>query len=451
MIVSLGLLGIGATVVKYRMDNKEDIQKNKINKENEAKFRNNWNITMKYNGIKNKNDQTFEVLKYIPREKYGCDVIVSIPKGLSYDDLISRQAVIESSIGGIVEMEWKQFDNCIYLKCADKQINDKEKYTPVKLEPYQLLLGITPFHEYVIADMKISPHILYSGSNNSGKTMCLLTGMTNLVNIHNPNTVELYLAQISAKKDLRKLANLKHTKYYADTSDKAYLMYKHLINIVARRNDIFNKVTDGYVDNIFDYNKKFTKKKLPYIYVVCDEFSYYMPSSVDSEAISEWKTKCLDLILQLVKEGRSCGVYCIASLQRPDRENMNAFTKSQFNTKVVFHQNNLPSSLVVCDTEEAIHLKQREAIVLMENKVKMKTLYFDNKMLEEYTKIAIDINHKYLNLDGYDKGYVEVKNKPVQKETNRGDTNMSNSETKASNKAKNKIKTKEDKDDNSKR
>lgn len=413
-MITEGLILGGVAWLLYRKDNLEKIEEKKRLKKQEKEFINKWKLTMKYNGIKNKNEQTFEVLKYIPK-KYGCDAIISLPLGLSYEDLFNIKDVIESSLSGIVDMEWKQFDNCIYLKFAKEQVTDDYKYTPIKTKPWELVLGITPFMEIVKSDMSKNPMTLVSGSNNSGKTYCVLTALTNLVNQHDTSEIELYLAQISNKKDLRKFANVKQCKYYAETPEKALLMYKHIHNILVRRNMIFNNVKEGYVDNVFEYNKRFPKKKLSFIYVVADEFSFYMPSSVDSEEVTLWKQQCLDLIFQIIKEGRSAGVYLIASLQRPDRQNMESSTKSQFNTKVIFKQNNNASSLVVCDSDEATKLKQREAIVWMDDKKLMKTMYLDNKMIEQYISDKIEKDHKYLNLDGYLNKNININKENEQK------------------------------------
>jgi S-DNA-T family DNA segregation ATPase FtsK/SpoIIIE len=94
---------------------------------------------------------------------------------------------------------------------------------------------------------------------------------------------------------------------------------------------------------------------------------------------------------------------------------MESSTKSQFNTKVIFKQNNNASSLVVCDSDEATKLKQREAIVWMDDKKLMKTMYLDNKMIEQYISDKIEKDHKYLNLDGYLNKNININKENEQK------------------------------------
>ena len=91
-------------------------------------------------------------------------------------------------------------------------------------------------------------------------------------------------------------------------------------------------------DNVFDYNEKFKQDKLPFIYLATDEFAAYMKSSFDTDQTSEWKDHCLDYLLSIIREGRSCGVYLLVSLQRPDQQSLPAVLKSQFNTKIIFRQ-----------------------------------------------------------------------------------------------------------------
>lgn len=453
----------------------------------ERHFKKNWNKIMILLRLKNNYDQYFEVLKYIPTE-YGCDVILSIPNGLSYYTLYKVKDVLESNLHANIIMDWKKEKHCIYIKvynhsdnlCLKNNVNlkwsniientekcyskagetfkirkiteadygfnldisipsgldfdklyslkskisssfnaiadiknedfkntvyvitkpfeDNVKYTPVLVKPWELYIGQTYYYKPVIISMKDNPHLLYSGITNSGKTVCLLTAITNLVHYYHKE-IELYLAQISSKKDLRKFANVKQTKYFADTPHKAELMYKHVYDEMLRRNNLFNNVKDEYIDNIFDYNKKFKNGKLPFIYVCTDEFAAYMKASFDSKQTSEWKDNCLNYLLSIIREGRSVGIYILASLQRPDQQSLPATLKSQFNTKVVFRQSNSASSLVVCDDTSATTLKKREAYCITnEGKELMKTIYLDNNLIMEYIEKSIEKSHKFIDI-----------------------------------------------------
>ena len=451
-------------------------------------FKKNWNNIMALLKMRNEYKQYFEILKYIKTE-YGCDIIISIPDGLSYYDLYKKKDTLESNLHGNIIMDWKKEKHCIYMKiynqsynlCFKNDINLKwnsivesterchtnsgqtfkmkkieetkygfklnisippgldfdklenlkskiessfqaitdikkeedfsnsvyvitkpfdnnVKYTPVPVKPWQLYVGQTYYYKPEIIDMQTSPHLLLSGTTNTGKTSALLTGLTNLTYYYNKG-IQLYLAQISSKKDLRKFANLKQTKYFADTPHKAELMFNHLYKIMLKRNSLFNSVKNEYIDNIFDYNKKFYNNKLPFIYVATDEFAAYMKNNFDTKQTSEWKDNCLSYILSLIREGRSVGIYILASLQRPDQQSLPATVKANFNSKLVFRQSNAASSLTVCDDTTAIKLKNREAYsITNEGRSLIKTVFLDNDIMMKYISGNIEKNHKFIDI-----------------------------------------------------
>lgn len=355
-----------------------------------------WNKILD-NGEKchSKSGETFKINKIIEKE-YGFNLDVNIPDGLDFNKLESLKSKIENSFKAIVDIKNENFKNRVYV--VTKPFDDSVKYAPIFVKPWELYIGQTYYYEPVIVSMKTDPHLLYSGITNSGKTLALLIALTNLT-YHYSKEIELYLAQISSKKDLRKFSNLKQTKYFATTPHKAELMFKYLYNEIIRRNNLFNSIKDEYIDNIFDYNEKFKQDKLPFIYLATDEFAAYMKSSFDTDQTSEWKDHCLDYLLSIIREGRSCGVYLLVSLQRPDQQSLPAVLKSQFNTKIIFRQPNTASSLVVCDDGSATTLKNREAFCITnEGRKLMKTVYLDNDLMMKYLQKNIEKNHKFIDI-----------------------------------------------------
>ncbi|MBO3438185.1 hypothetical protein FDG46_04310 [Clostridium botulinum] len=243
--------------------------------------------------------------------------------------------------------------------------------------------------------MRDLPHVLFSGINSSGKTLCMVTALVNLIHYNSHRDIELFLAQVSAKKDLRKFKDIKQCRGYADNLVKAYDMFQYLYHTMEKRISMFNGIKSKYVDDIYEWNKAFPKRKMRIVYLAMDEFTSYMPDSLDSKEDAELKTKCLDLLVKLIQQSRCTGIYVLASLQRPDKESLPPRLKAQFNCKVSFKQSNIASSLVVTDSEKAFNLKpRREAIVNADEEYLIKTLYIDNKMIKDILEPHIDMEHK---------------------------------------------------------
>jgi hypothetical protein len=274
---------------------------------------------------------------------------------------------------------------------------------------------------------------MYSGNTNTGKTVCLMTGLTNLIHSYRDGAFSLYLAMISAKKDLKIFANTKPCKFFAKTIEESYYMFFHLREIMLQRNKMFEG--DSTVMNLYDWNKKYKDRQVKPIFVATDEISFYMPTDMDSDDVKDLKNKCRSLMWELLKEGRNCGIHFFSCLQRPDTNSFPAPMKALIDGKVCFYQPNTASSLVVLDSTEATNLrKQREAIVDGEEKLLMKTLYLTPEMIEMHLKDQIEENHKHLNL---------CNRIESNKENNKEENNVNNdkkhdkSETKNENKATN--------------
>ncbi|EGO86293.1 hypothetical protein CBCST_22890 (plasmid) [Clostridium botulinum C str. Stockholm] len=278
-------------------------------------------------------------------------------------------------------------------------LNDNYKFEPIFVKPYELYLGKTYTMQDVIVSMKDLPHLLYSGINSSGKTYCLLTALTNLIHYYDNNSIEIFLSQISDKKDLRKFKNCTQCRGYAPTLEESYRMFEYLHNVMQKRISMFNSIKNKFIDTIFEWNETFPKKKMRFIYLAMDEFTAYMPDNLDSKEEKELKEKCLDLLIKLIQQCRCTGIYILTSLQRPDKESLPPRLKAQFNCRVSFKQTNIASSLVVCDSDKAFYLNpHREAIVIADDEYLIKTLYLDNDMIKNFIKDKIDLSHSnYFN------------------------------------------------------
>lgn len=504
MIITGGVIGAALTLATYRYTNRFEIAEKKRHKKEELKFKNKWKLAMQYAGIKNKNEQTFTVLKYIPKDSYGCDAIISIPLGKSYSDLYKLIPMLETTFGakiiseiastskncayirvaydlsnasnkdrvrfiwnrimasddklrnqndetfklanineqeeygydllveipdglnpkilesikttletnfrGKVYMRTKSFDNKLEMTVVEKELPDDYKFVPVQCGVEELYLGMTYYYKPTTINLKVLSHMMYSGNTNTGKTVCLMTALTNHIYWHDETKWDLFLSMISAKKDLKIFANVKQCKYFADNLEKAYLMFKHLWNIMHQRNQQFE--TDSTIMNLYDWNKKYPRRRMKPIIVATDEISFFMSSDLDKQNEKTMKDECRALMWELLKEGRNCGIHFLSCLQRPDTLSFPAPMKALIGAKACFYQPNTASSLVVLDTTEATELrKQREAIVDGEEKELMKTVFLTPEMIQEYIKHREEPNHKHLNLENQPKEETTKDNK----------------------------------------
>jgi S-DNA-T family DNA segregation ATPase FtsK/SpoIIIE len=375
----------GICVCAYTMDKLWDRDRR------EAKRK--WRMIMKGSGIQNKLEQTYEVLKVL-KKKYGFDLIISLPKGLSYEKLEEKLPEIETGLSSIVEMEWKRFNDCAYLRVAVEDYDSAKRFKPVETKGvFELYFGETYFFENLTADMREYPHVLTAGSTGTGKSRCLFIALTNL--LYQYDNVDLFLAQVSDKKDLQKFAYYRQTKYFAKNLQTTDQMIKYLLDMQKERNRLLNQYN---LNNIDEYNKRFPDKKLNYVYVVFDEFASLTPGEKDTDPYYHIKKRIIFNLNELARQARSAGEFIIASLQRPDKTNLDPNLKNLFNVKVAFRANNIASSKVLVDDDAAFNLPNREALFISSNYKTLKTPYIDDKIITSLLQNKYEANHKYVEI-----------------------------------------------------
>lgn len=354
----------------------------------------NWNLIMQGVGVKNKLEQTYKILKII-KKKYGFDMIISLPKGLSYERLEKLIPEIESGLGCVTELEWKRFDECAYLKAAMDEYDERKKFEPVPTSgPYELYFGETYFLEPLKADMRDYPHVLYAGSTGTGKTRGIFIAITNLLYWY--DDIELYLCQVSDKKDLQKFAHYKQTKYFAQNLQTTDQLLKYLLQEQQRRNKLLNQYN---FNNIDEYNKRFKDNPLHYCYLVFDEAASLMPGeNKNIDPNFTLKKRIIYNLNELQRQARSAGIFIISSLQRPDRANLDPNLKNLFNIKVAFRANNIASSKVLTDDDSVYNLPNREALFMGSVHKILKTPYIDDELIKTLLQSKYEEYHKYVEI-----------------------------------------------------
>lgn len=381
-----------------------------ISEEDEIRFK--WYKCM--NNIKearNSVDETFNIksikeIKDFNDKKCGYQLEVSIPSGIDYAKITSNENTIKNTLKAKrIFINYNQDTNTIIIKSILIPIADDLKFKPIKTQSVtEMYIGMCYDYNPVILHFQILSHLMYTGMTNTGKTVALLIGLTNHIYWYPDKEWELYLAQISHKKDLAIFKDVKQCRYYADDLDKVYSLFKYLYRVYEERNNKFIEYFekhDVFIADIYDWNKYNPHNKMREIYVASDEFSSYQPDSADNKHQSDIKPKCLALLLKLFKEARNAGIHVLCSLQRPDKDSLDPKIKQSIGNIISFKQPNIASSLTVLGDDSAFYLApQREAIVEANERYLMKTLYLTKEDIMKYIKPSIDKSHKnYINID----------------------------------------------------
>jgi S-DNA-T family DNA segregation ATPase FtsK/SpoIIIE len=365
-------------------------------------LRKTWIKIMKENSLLNDDEITYTLAKINPTE-YGFLCIVAIPPGFSFEELEAKKEILQSGLKGIVTLEHNIFNGWITMKIYRNPLKDLT-FAPEATKPHELYLGYT-FDKHIVVNMHTHPHVLYSGINGSGKTRALYCLMTNLIHNHSKEEINIYMSQIG-KTDLFLYRECPQVIEFAKTPEQSLRMYKTIHAIVKEREMLIEKMMPKGILNIEDYNN-IMPVKLPIVYVVSDEFSLYMPDATDTKDQKAMKEQCLDLLGYIIKIGRGYGVFVLMCLQRTTKDQMPMFLKSQVNTKLTFKQTDVHSSRNVIDTDEALKLRNREGILLADDKYMIKTPYIDQTIIQKYLKEAAKAKPKPIVIDAKTRTYVK--------------------------------------------
>lgn len=381
-----------------------------INHIGEMQLRTKWRELI--NSLDKKKDEKhdYQLLKVI-KTQYGFQCLISLPAGSSYDEFEKIIPKVESWIGCVSENEWKRFDHCIELKLATAEYDEDEPFEPVQtVGPWELFCGETYFREKLKADMTEMAHILTAGSTGSGKSCCLFIIITNLAYWH--DDIDIYLAQVSDKQDLAKFKNLKQTRYFAHNLQTTDWLIQYLLKLQNDRNKELNKYG---LDNIGQYNKRFKSHPMRYSYLFIDEFSSLMPGeNKNIDPNYTIKKRIIYNLHELIRQARSAGIFVITSLQRPSKDNLDPSIKNLLNVKIAFRANNIASSKVLLDSEEAWNLPNRTALYIGSYQKILKTPKINDEIMNKYLDLKRERDHKYIKILS-DKGIKTNSNEGQQK------------------------------------
>ena len=319
-------------------------------------------------------------------------ITLDIRNVLGLEDLFKKQDYIETCLCSKISIKQVGKYVEIELKSKPKKLLN---FTIVPTKEYELLCGYNEEGSPIIANMNKFPHILIGGDTGTGKSIFLMLTLANLINQH--DNVELYMLQIR-KSDLVVFSKCKQVKYMARNLEEAHAVIKHLNNICVEREKEIEKYLDKDILNIADYNRYFKNKPMKYIYLVLDEFSFFVPNNTDTTRDKRLKKEILSYIKNLAVSSRASGIFVITSLQKPTSTSIPTDIKSQLTTRVCFRIGDSATSMVVLNNGNGTKLEDRMAIIKTCREEVATMPNVDLKDIIKFIEPKKERNKKYTNL-----------------------------------------------------
>lgn len=316
--------------------------------------------------------------------------------GICGADTVESQKDFLKSYFRVKDIEFTDnLNGKIDLKLIDNSKFEKN-FEIVPQKDYEVLTGYKDYKPMLV-NMNRFPNLLIGGDVGTGKSRFLMVLLSNL--IANCPNIDLYLMQIR-KSDLITFKDCKQCKYIARDLTKARNLLKHLNDLCIERDAIIEQytVSDG-IFNIEDYNRHFKNNKMKYVYIVLEEFSYFMPNGADTKEEKQLKRQILGYIRQIVNSSRSVGVFTITSLQKPTKDSIPTDIKSQLSVRVAFKLLDKENSIVILGNSSATKLKPLEAIIRTNNQSIVNIPLIHHKAIMRAIKEDIATNKQYIELN----------------------------------------------------
>jgi S-DNA-T family DNA segregation ATPase FtsK/SpoIIIE len=208
------------------------------------------------------------------------------------------------------------------------------------------------------------------GETGSGKSTVMRSIITNLILMSN---VTIHLVDLKNGAEFGLFRKSSRVATFCKNLCETKTLLMNLSMEVDRRYDLFY---DKDVKDIKEYNKKFKLKKMDYQILIIDEFA-------DIKA----KTDSMDILLELSRKSRACGIHLLLATQRPSSKVLDGDIKVNITTVLGLKTLNGTSSSVAIDETGLEKLRGKgHGIFKRGGKVEIQAPFLDTDPARELIK-----------------------------------------------------------------
>lgn len=304
----------------------------------------------------------------------GRKYFIKLPPGLELKDFLKLQGAMEQQANRKMNIEYK--NGFIEIEVIERELEKSYNYSlPTRDTDYIKIPIGESLERTCYINLKEIPNSLITGTTGSGKSVCSKAILTSLVNMYTPQELQLYLIDFK-QVELASFRNLEHTKAFEREVEPA----KEIISdLMEECNNRYSEFFKHGLTSIYQYNKKFPNKKMPFQVLFIEEF---IMLQMDKSKIA------MTLLKQFASLCRASGQYIFISCQRADNTVIDGVLKANVGNRIVFRMEDSKNSIIALDSEGAEELEGKGHGILKigANKTEFRGYNITDNQVYQYTK-----------------------------------------------------------------
>lgn len=329
----------------------------------------------------------------------GYNYHFTIPPGFGQDRLLKYKDGLECAIGNKIEINFEGKHWIIVVIKSELPNNVKYELPQRKCDSILIPIGVS-LNNNIEIDLKENPNTFIVGTTGSGKSVCVKSIITSLVNLYTPKEMELYLCDLK-RVELNLFRNLEHTKEFVYKVNDVTKVIIDMLEECENRYDLFMKRN---VTNIFEYNK-ITKNKLTFKVLFIEEIVLLLQDK---------KNVAMNTLKQLLSISRASGIYVFISTQRPSFDVLDNVVKANINNRICFKVEDSKNSIIAIDDvgAESLRGKGHGILKIGSEKTEFQSYFISDeqtkKLINKFiVKEAIKVTSKQLGFKENKKENIE--------------------------------------------
>jgi DNA segregation ATPase FtsK/SpoIIIE, S-DNA-T family len=200
-----------------------------------------------------------------------------------------------------------------------------------------------------------APHTLIAGETGSGKSVLIQTLILDICATNSTDTAKIYLIDPKYGVDYQNLEELPHlAEGIVIDRSRAAVILEELVEEMESR---YLRFREYKVPNLKEYNEKVPEdKKMPFIYLIHDEFADWM-------LIDEYKSTVSSTVQRLGVKARAAGIHLIFAAQRPDKEALPMQLRDNLGNRLILKVGSTGTSEIALGEKGAENLLGRGHLV----------------------------------------------------------------------------------------